>query len=492
VSGLWSLGLTAALAAPEVNQPPPMEVVEHEEGVPVWKLGLTPAPEREAPTPTPPEVPRLPEPALATLSGGAEVALLHRPEIPLVRVEVSIAWPGLEQELRPRLAAALAGDLMGATRRRSAEAFASEMDLLGADWAVGMTRTRLWADVEVPAGSEEAAVALLAEALTAPRFRWLETRREARRWSEWRRDLWLDIRRSHDRAENHAWFPEDHPSRHTASPKDLKRLRARHLRRVARRVVREGQAFVAVAGATELEAMLPILEAHLGDLGGDVGRAAAPGFEVSGATWLVDRSGFDVAEISLMTPGPAWGDPDLAATQVLMGLLAGDFTSRVQTDLRETRGLTYGVGGAVQVWEHSGRLLIDLEVQEDRTAEAVAALEGQLDRLLAEGVEEDEVRRAKRALLLEAGQGVATNAQAAAALGGLWMHGEGVADLQGRLETIAGVTTEEVEAAAARWLGEGGRVRVITGDRDALEAALEEAGVAVDRVVTARALGEER
>jgi hypothetical protein len=49
-----------------------------------------------------------------------------------------------------------------------------------------------------------------------------------------------------------------------------------------------------------------------------------------------------------------------------------------------------------------------------------------------------------------------------------------------------------VEAAAARWLGEGGRVRVITGDRDALEAALEEAGVAVDRVVTARALGEER
>ncbi len=203
------------------------------------------------------------------------------------------------------------------------------------------------------------------------------------------------------------------------------------------------------------------------------------------------RPGFDVVAISLLAPGPSWGDGELAAARVLMGLLAGDFTSRLGTDLREERGLTYGVDGEVQVWERSGRLRVHLEVPEGRAAEALLAMRGQLDRLLDEGVGEEEVARARRALILDAARDVETGARLAATLEQLWLRGEGLARQRERLEAIAAVRAEDVERAAARWLGPERRVWVLTGDPAALEPAAAAAGLRPDRRIGARELGEQ-
>jgi len=500
IAALLTLVSLSALAVPaaraqslEIPEELPRSTEDAEgEREPIWKLGLTPAPERQPPPISPPEAPTLPEPEVHVLSGGGIVHIIERPEIPLVRIEVSVTWAGQDAHRRRRSAASLAGDLLGdATKTLDAERLASASERLGAELDVGITRTRLWADVEVPKGSEAEAIALLADAVRAPAVDRGEAKRAAARWADWRRDLWLDLRRTHTRAENHAWFPEGHPARHQALEKDLRRLRARHVRRVHRKVTRKGQLFIAVAGAADAD-IVPALEAAFGDMRGDNLHIASPAPATAGGVWLVARSGFDVAAITLLAPGPAWGDADLAAAQVLMGIFAGDFTSRVEADLRETRGLTYGVDGAVQVWKNSGRLRVSLEVEEGRAVEALEALREHARVLAADGVTEDEVRRAQRTLTLEAGRALETNARMAAMAGELWMRDADFADAAARLSAVQAVTAGDVSAAAARWFEEESLIWIVTGSRAALEQSMMDAELRPDTVINARSLSESR
>ena len=485
-----ALGAAGAQSLEVPEDLPELATEAHEA---IWKLGLTPAPERQPPGVTPPEPPSMPTPEVHVLSGGGIVHILERPEIPLVRVEVSVTWAGQEACRRRRSAASLAGDVLGdATKTLDAERLASAAEQLGAAIDVGITRTRLWADVEVPRGSEAEAIALLAEAVRSPAIDRGETKRAAERWGDWRRDLWLDLRRTHERAENHAWFSVGHPARHQALDKDLRRLRARHVRRVHRLVTRKGQLFITVAGAADAS-IVPSLEAAFGDMRGDEQHVASPPPTApAGGVWLVGRSGFDVAAITLLAPGPSWADPELAAAQVMMGIFAGDFSSRVEADLRETRGLTYGVDGAVQVWKNSGRLRVSLEVEEARTAEALVALREHVTRLAAEGVTEEEVRRAQRTLTLEAGRALQTNARMASMDGELWLRDATFADAEARLEAVRAVTAEEVSAAAARWYAADGLIWIVTGSRAALEQPMMDVGFRPDTLIDARSLSESR
>lgn len=436
--------------------------------------------------------PKLPDPELRALSSGATLAVLERPGLPLVHVELSVAWPGSTASEEDQLAAGLASTLLAAgTTERSGEALAAAMDRLGAHFDVGVSTSRLWVDLNVPVAGLEAGLDLVAEVVHASTFPRREGRQEANNWADWREDVHLDIRRAHARALNHSWYPPGHPSRYSASPAEIRRVRAADARDLVQRIVREGRAFFAVAGAVDADALLPGFERRFGGLVGTGWTTEAPPVDPSTRLWLVDRGGFDAAELTVMLPAPHRGAPDEPLAALLMELAAGGFTSRMVSDLREARGITYSVYGDYERWSDSGRFVVEVEVPAERVTEARNAIADNLERLAAGGVTDDELRRARNALMLRAGRALQTNRQAAAWLGELTLLGLDVASEQAQLEALERATTADIDALASTLCDPARQVWVITGDRDVIEPLLEAEGQVPDRILSAQALSEE-
>lgn len=436
-----------------------------------------------------PRPPTLPSPRWSALEGGAEVVVLERPELPLQRVELWVAWEGAQAPLGEQLAADLVGEaLRGGTRLRSGAELAGAMDALGAVWDVGMDPSHLWAWVEVPAPGVAQAVALLGEAVTRSAYLRGPVRRERARWVAWLEDLPWELRQLHRRAENHAWFPATHPSRQDVRAQDLRALPPGRVQALVERTLAQGRARVLAAGAVPTEVLLPSLEAAWGRLRGTQEATPAPQVKPRRALWLVSRGGFDAALVSVMTPGLPHTDPRAAQADLLVELLAAGFTSRLSQDLREARGLTYGVYGEHNQSPQAGQVLVHLEAPTERAVEALLAIHTHLDRLVEGGVGALELRRARSTLLFAAAQRFLSNAGALAWLGEWVPWGLDPMQEAAHGEALARSTPAELDALARALFAPERRVSVLTGDREVLEDALLEAGQVPDRILSAKAL----
>ena len=112
------------------------------------------------------------------------------------------------------------------------------------------------------------------------------------------------------------------------------------------------------------------------------------------SVWLVDRPGAAQSTIRLGRVGPSWDDPRYHASEVMNTLLGGAFTSRLNDNLREQHGYTYGAGSALRRYRGAGLFLAGADVQTDKTAEAVTEFLKELERIQVPASPE-EVERAR-------------------------------------------------------------------------------------------------
>jgi predicted Zn-dependent peptidase len=85
---------------------------------------------------------------------------------------------------------------------------------------------------------------------------------------------------------------------------------------------------------------------------------------------------------------------DVIATQAGSEVLGGNFLSRINTDLRETKGWSYGVSGNFALNRHGVPYTIAAPVQADRTGDSIGALNQQITDLLGQkGVTDEELGR---------------------------------------------------------------------------------------------------
>jgi len=111
--------------------------------------------------------------------------------------------------------------------------------------------------------------------------------------------------------------------------------------------------------------------------------------------WVVDRPGSVQSEIRVGHVGVERSNPDVYALSVLNTLLGGAFTSRLNLNLRERNGFTYGVRSRFSLRSRPGSFQVSTAVAGDVTAPAVREILGELERLVEEGPIDDEVVAAR-------------------------------------------------------------------------------------------------
>ena len=151
-------------------------------------------------------------------------------------------------------------------------------------------------------------------------------------------------------------------------------------------------------------AVLPLLEQTLGLWKpAGTGAKATPPPSATQLTkrqiYLVDKPGAAQSQIRIGWVGVPRSTPDYPAVQVLNTILGGAFTSRLNTNLRETHGYSYGAFSSFTERISPGPFSAYAGVQTDKTAEALKEFFNEFAGIL-KPIPADELLKARNYLAL--------------------------------------------------------------------------------------------
>ncbi|MBI5071557.1 insulinase family protein [Candidatus Falkowbacteria bacterium] len=101
------------------------------------------------------------------------------------------------------------------------------------------------------------------------------------------------------------------------------------------------------------------------------------------------------AQLAIGFPGYSHFNPEHYALQILSIILGGYMSSRLFISIREKRGLCYFIRSYANVYEDTGNLVIQSGLDKTRIASAIGAIFEELDKVIRNGVTEEELKRAK-------------------------------------------------------------------------------------------------
>jgi len=178
---------------------------------------------------------------------------------------------------------------------------------------------------------------------------------------------------------------------------------------------------------------------------------------------------------------PLSGTDDLLTLNAANSVLGTDFLSRINADLRETKGWSYGVRGTVNSLQHRVPYIVNAPVQANRTGESIAALIAQYERFLTEdGVTPEELERTINGDTRGLAGSYETSAQILGALRSNALYGR-PDDYQ---ETLASrtraLTAADMDGAARAVIDPARFVWVVVGDAAVVQPQLEALGLPIE------------
>ncbi|WP_051311600.1 M16 family metallopeptidase [Zooshikella ganghwensis] len=128
----------------------------------------------------------------------------------------------------------------------------------------------------------------------------------------------------------------------------------------------------------------------------------------------------------------------------------GGFGSRLMKEIREDRGLVYGVGSAFIPMQAAGPFFINLQTKQSQASEALSLSQEILQKFIAEGPSQQELDQAKQKLVGRYPLSTASNADIVSQLGAIGFYHLPLDHMQQFLEDVQAVTREDVQRAFAQ------------------------------------------
>ena len=198
----------------------------------------------------------------------------------------------------------------------------------------------------------------------------------------------------------------------------------------------------------------------------------------SGTTtiYLIDKPGAAQSSFRIGAVGVPRSTQDYFALTVMNTILGGSFTSRLNQNLRETRGYTYGAGSRFDMRRAAGPFLASAEIVTAKSDSALLEFMKELNGI-RQPVPPAELSRAKRYLQLQLPGNFETTQQIAAALVPVALYGLPLDYFNNYVQSIEGVTQADVARVAQQYINPGSLAIVIVGDRKTIEQSLKSANV---------------
>ncbi|MBL0114737.1 MAG: insulinase family protein [Sphingomonadales bacterium] len=324
----------------------------------------------------------------AKLSNGIEVYFARRMAVPTVQVNVSFD-AGFAADPKDALGTqALTLRVMreGTTTRNSRQ-LAEESERLGANMSSGAGLDRTSIGISALSANLGLSLDLLADVIRNPAFAPAEVDRvRAQQLAGIKAEL-QDPGAVASRVLPTLLWGKAHPYAVPGSGSGdmavVKALTPAQLSAFHDRWLRPEKARIFVVGDTTLKTLVPLLEKSFGTwrVAGEVPPAKdfnAPIPAPRSRIVLVDRPNAPQSTISAGVVLNRSGRDDLVGLRAANEVFGGSFLSRINTDLRETKGWSYGVFSGIGGEENRITFFVQAPVQADRTGDSIRALRAQL------------------------------------------------------------------------------------------------------------------
>ncbi|MDA8370879.1 MAG: pitrilysin family protein [Nocardiopsaceae bacterium] len=187
---------------------------------------------------------------------------------------------------------------------------------------------------------------------------------------------------------------------------------------------------------------------------------------------VLNRPGSVQSALILAHRAPSRSEIDLPKADGMSDVLGGMFTSRLNMELRERLGYTYGVGCRFDLRRDSGVFLISTQVEAPTTADSISATLAEIEKLRAEGVTEAELSAVRESNTVGLPVAYSTPRSLASALVEMVVHDlpeDHVDRLRAGFERL---TAADLDAAAHDYLRPRESVVIVAGDAEHLEGSL--------------------
>lgn len=422
----------------------------------------------------------LPLPALAevqiqeiTTPGGITAWLVEEDSIPFTAIELQFEGGANEDKPEARGATYLMmGLLEEGAADMDARAFAEARETLAVRTSFDASNDSVTVGLSFLTENRDESVDLVRAALTDPRF---DADAVERVREQVLAGLASDARDPSELASqtfNALSFPS-HPygSAMKGTPETVAALSIEDLRDAHGRALTRDRVKVGVTGDITAEELAPLLDHLLGDLPVSTTAEVPETSTVLGGGVTVIDFPSPQSVVLFGQEGIAFDDADYFAAFVLNDVLGGrGFDSRLMTEVREKRGLTYGIGTSLAPRDKTAQLLGQFSSSNDKTAEAIDLVREEWDRIAEEGITEAELEASKTYLTGSYPLRFDGNSRIAGILTGMQSIGLPVDYIPTRNDQIYAVTLDDVKRVAARLLDTDRLHFVVVGQPQGLES----------------------
>jgi zinc protease len=421
----------------------------------------------------------LPKPTVFTLPNGLTVYVVERHELPIVSAElVMLAGSAGNPADRPGLAGLTAAMLTEGTTKRSAEEIANAASLLGSDLESRSGSDSVRLDISLLSRNIGPGLELIADSAEHPAFPAADLERvRANRVTALLQQQDNPIQLGM-RAGSLNLFGSQNPygydalgtagSLHSITRDEVVNFHAGHYG--------PRNSLLEFTGDVTPEEARKLAEGAFGSWSSSAAQAAVPAAPASPSRkiLIVDKPGSPQTALLAFGVGMDRKSPDYPAATVMNTMLGGLFSSRINMNLREEHGYTYGAFSFYRFYRGIGPFIAGAQVRQDVTAPAAEQLFKELDGIHTRPLTDAELRMAKDSII----RSLPGNFESALGVNGqledLWLYGL-PQDYYTKLPAqVEGVTSVEAQAAAAKYVHPENMLVIAVGDKAKIEAGLKD------------------
>jgi zinc protease len=435
----------------------------------------------KAPTPGPLPKFSLPVPDKAQLSNGLTIYLVERHNLPLVAATLyTISGSELNPLDKPGLSGFTADMLTEGTAARSALKFAEDTDQIGATIATQAGYSSASVSLSALSWNAGGGFDLLSDATLHPAF-------DAKEVERIRNQRVTAVLQENDepfslalRTANHVLFPSSPYGFSVlgteASNKSIKRD---DLTAFWKQGYVPSNAVLAIAGDLTLAQAKELATKYFGAWSGNATSSqalATPSLPAKSVA-LVDKPGAPQTALLLSSLGARRNTPDYVPLEVMNTALGGLFSSRINMNLREEHGYTYGAQSFFQYRRGVGPFFAGGAIRTDATAPATQELFKEVTRIREEELKPEELQKAKDSFSKTLVGLFETTRETASTIGQQFVFGlpvEYYRDLPAQIDKVTGTDALRV---AKQYLHPEATIVVGVGDRAKIEPALKQLDV---------------
>jgi len=438
-----------------------------------------------APTPGPAPKTRIPTWTRTRLSNGADLVVTEKHDLPLVSFTINFVGGAttFEPAGKTGVAALTAQMLSEGTATKTGEQLADAQQLLGTSVGAGVGGES--GVVRFTALKEQfaPALALVADMLEHPAFP-----PDALERLRGRTLVGLQQQKDQPNAISGKVFAkvlygDAHPYGRVPTEETVRAITRDDVVAFHRAYFQPGRAVITVTGDVDPATVRRTVEQALAawPAGGERPTFAYPSVPAPKATtiYLVDKPKAAQSVFAIGLPGPPRDTPDYYAIEVMNQILGGLFQSRINHDIREVKGYSYGAGSGFDYGRGPGAFEAGGGIVTAKTDSALIEFMKQLKG--AQGgvpFTDDEIAQGKASLIQSLPRRFSSVNAIGASVGSVFVEGLPDAYWQQFAENVQRVTADDLVRVARKYIDLDHLNIVIVGDRATIEAPLKATGIA--------------